>query len=58
MLVTLPAVIYGIFRVLYLIHHGGGRAEDPSELAIHDRPLLICIVMWALTAGIVTVSSY
>jgi 4-hydroxybenzoate polyprenyltransferase len=55
MLITLPFVIYGIFRVLYVIHHGGGKAEDPTVLAIRDRPLLVCIVLWAIVAGIITV---
>jgi 4-hydroxybenzoate polyprenyltransferase len=57
MLLTLPFVLYGLFRVLYLIHHKGGTTEDPSVLAIRDRPLLICIVMWAIAAGIITAAT-
>ena len=58
MLVTLPFVLYGIFRVLYLIHHRSLTTEDPSVIAVRDRPLLVCILMWGITAGIITVSSY
>lgn len=58
MLVTLPFVLYGIFRVLYLIHHRSLETEDPSVIAIRDRPLLICILLWGITAGVITVSSY
>lgn len=58
MLVTLPFVMYGIFRVLYLIHHDSAVTEDPSVLAIRDRPLLACIVLWGVTAAIVTVAAY
>ena len=54
MLATLPFVIYGIFRVLYLIHHDGGKTEDPSVLAVRDVPLRVCIGLWAVTAGIIT----
>jgi 4-hydroxybenzoate polyprenyltransferase len=56
MLITLPFVLYGIFRVLYLIHHGSRSAEteDPSVIAIRDRPLLICILLWGISAGIIT----
>lgn len=54
MLVTLPFVIYGIFRVLYLIHHHGRVTEDPSVLAVKDKPLLVCVLLWGVTAGIVT----
>jgi 4-hydroxybenzoate polyprenyltransferase len=47
MMLTIPFVIYGIFRYLYLIHvkHEGG---DPSELVIKDRPLLVSIGLWGL----------
>lgn len=58
MLVTLPFVLYGIFRVLYLIHHHGRSTEDPSTLAIHDRPLLFCILTWGVAAGIIQVVAY
>ncbi len=48
MMLTIPFVIYGIFRYLYLVHvrHEGG---DPSELLFRDRPLLIAILLWGLT---------
>src|SRR5262245_11990050 len=38
---TVPFILYGIFRYLYLVHQraGGG---NPSELLVTDRPLLIC----------------
>lgn len=52
MLITLPFVLYGIFRVLYLIHHQGG-AEEPDLLVWRDRPLLICIVLWGATSGVI-----
>jgi 4-hydroxybenzoate polyprenyltransferase len=45
---TLPFPLYGIFRYLYLVHRKdlGG---SPSELLLTDRPLLICVGLWALT---------
>lgn len=48
---TIPFVLYGIFRYLYLVHQkqGGG---NPSTLVLTDRPLLACIALWALTAGL------
>lgn len=56
MLATLPFVLYGIFRVLYLIHHGdrASETEDPSTIALRDKPLLICILAWGVSAGILT----
>jgi 4-hydroxybenzoate polyprenyltransferase len=45
---TLPFVLYGIFRYLYLVHrkHGGG---SPAALLLNDRPLLTCVALWAGT---------
>lgn len=57
MMLTIPFVIYGIFRVLYLIHYDAdsGQSEDPSNLATRDLPLVICLVLWVTAAGFVTV---
>jgi 4-hydroxybenzoate polyprenyltransferase len=45
---TVPFPLYGIFRYLYLVHRKdlGG---SPAELLLTDRPLLICVGLWALT---------
>ena len=45
---TVPFPLYGIFRYLYLVHQreGGG---SPAEMLLTDRPLLICVALWALT---------
>jgi 4-hydroxybenzoate polyprenyltransferase len=48
MMLTIPFVIYGIFRYLYLIQvkqEGGA----PEELVLKDRPLQITFVLWTLT---------
>ena len=43
---TLPFPLYGIFRYLYLVHQkeGGG---SPSDMLLTDRPLLVCVALWA-----------
>jgi 4-hydroxybenzoate polyprenyltransferase len=45
--VTLPFVLYGIFRYLYLLYRRqlGG---NPSELFLNDRPLLVNTLSWML----------
>lgn len=45
---TLPFVLYGIFRYLYLLYQRalGG---NPSELFLNDRALLLNSALWALT---------
>jgi 4-hydroxybenzoate polyprenyltransferase len=43
---TIPFVLYGIFRYLYLVHQkrGGG---SPAATLLTDRPLLVCVALWA-----------
>jgi len=57
MLLTLPFVMYGILRVLYLIHHRTTVTDDPSVLVWRDRELLICVALWAVVAGVISVLS-
>ena len=49
---TIPFVLYGIFRYLYLVHQrrGGG---SPSALLLTDRPLLACVAMWAASVVLI-----
>ena len=46
--VTIPFVLYGIFRYLYLLyrHELGG---NPSEHFLTDRALLLDVALWSLT---------
>ena len=42
---TIPFVLYGVFRYLYLIHQkeGGG---SPTKMLLTDRPILVNIILW------------
>jgi 4-hydroxybenzoate polyprenyltransferase len=44
---TIPFVVYGIFRYLYLIHKESTHGQ-PDVLLLTDRPLLICVALWGL----------
>jgi 4-hydroxybenzoate polyprenyltransferase len=48
---TVPFPLYGIFRYLYLVHHreGGG---SPADLLVTDRPLLVCVTLWAFSVAL------
>ncbi len=47
MMLTIPFVVYGIFRYLYLIHvEGAGGA--PDEVLLTDMPFLTSIIGWGL----------
>jgi 4-hydroxybenzoate polyprenyltransferase len=49
---TIPFPLYGIFRYLYLVHHreGGG---SPADLLVTDRPLLVCVALWAVAVVLI-----
>ena len=47
-LLTVPIVVYGLFRYLYLIHVKGEGAA-PDEVLLTDRPMQITIVVAALS---------
>lgn len=49
MILTIPFVIYGIFRYLYLVHSKelGG---NPTTILITDKPLLFNVVLWVLVS--------
>lgn len=42
---TMPIVVFGIFRYLYLIHHQG-KGEDTSKDLFKDRPMLMAAGCW------------
>lgn len=52
MMLTIPVVVYAIFRYLYLVYlrHLGG---SPEVMLVRDRPLLVSIVLWGLSSVLV-----
>ena len=49
---TIPFVLYGIFRYLYLVHHKE-QGGNPSDLLLTDRPLLVAVALWALAVVLI-----
>jgi 4-hydroxybenzoate polyprenyltransferase len=47
MMLTIPFVVYGIFRYLQLIQTGNA-AGSPDEVALKDRPLQATVLLWGL----------
>jgi hypothetical protein len=52
LLLTLPFVLYGIFRYLYLVYHEN-QGEDPTQSLLTDRSMVINLCLWALTVGVI-----
>ncbi|GAB4397531.1 MAG: decaprenyl-phosphate phosphoribosyltransferase [Anaerolineales bacterium] len=52
MMLTIPFVLYGIFRYLYVVQveqQGGA----PEEVLLNDRPLQITVILWALAVFLI-----
>ena len=47
MMLTIPFMVYGIFRYLQVIQTGNA-AGAPDEVALKDRPLQLTVVLWGL----------
>lgn len=52
MMLTIPFMVYSIFRYLYLIEvkHAGG---TPEEVLLSDRPFQFSMLLWAVTVIII-----
>ncbi len=52
MMLTIPFVLYGLLRYLYLVHQrdAGG---SPEDVLLSDWPLLLDILLWITTAAVV-----
>jgi 4-hydroxybenzoate polyprenyltransferase len=54
LMLTIPFVLYGLLRYLYLVHQRN-EGGSPEEVLLRDWPLRIDIALWLLTAGIILV---
>lgn len=52
MMLTIPFVLYALFRYLYLIYQRN-EGGSPETLLLRDRPLLVSILLWGLAAVLV-----
>ena len=55
MMLTIPFVIYGLFRYMFLVH-AGNLGENPEDILITDVPLIASIVLWLATAATILVA--
>ena len=50
MAATIPFVVFGLFRYLLLVHRDD-LGEEPENVLLTDRPLVLAVALWALTAA-------
>jgi 4-hydroxybenzoate polyprenyltransferase len=56
MLLTVPFVLYGVFRYQYLVYHRQ-TAENPTDAFLTDRPLLGAVALWVAVAAAVVLGA-
>jgi len=52
MMITIPFVVFGVFRYLLLMHRRD-LGEEPEEILLRDAPILVCIAGWAVCAAVI-----
>jgi 4-hydroxybenzoate polyprenyltransferase len=48
MMLTIPLVIYGVARYLYIIYEKK-EGESPERILLSDSPLLLTVILWAVS---------
>jgi 4-hydroxybenzoate polyprenyltransferase len=51
LVVTIPFVIYGLFRYWFLVEHLHG-GESPTEALLSDWQLIATVILWGLASGV------
>src|SRR5215210_3019255 len=51
LMVTIPFVVFGVFRYLLLVHRQD-LGEEPEEVLLRDVPILVCIAGWAACSAV------
>ncbi len=57
MMLTIPFVIYGLFRYIYLIYVRPSSPESPEEILLTDVPIMLNILAWLLTASVILLAN-
>ncbi len=52
MMVTIPFVLFGVFRYLLLLQRDDV-GEEPENVLLSDRPLLVAIAAWVITSAVI-----
>jgi len=52
MMVTIPFVLFGVFRYLLLIHRND-LGEEPENVLLTDGPIIATLALWAATSAVI-----
>lgn len=57
LVVTIPFVIYGVFRYLYLMHRRE-LGEAPDAILIEDKPTLVNVILYVVVTGFILTHTF
>ena len=52
MMLTIPFVVFGLFRYLFLMHRRS-LGEEPDRIMLADPPIIVTMLLWVATAAII-----
>ena len=52
MMLTIPFVVFGLFRYLLLVHRDD-LGEEPEHILLSDRPILTAVALWTATSALI-----
>ncbi len=52
---TVPLVVFGLFRYLYLLHRHDDAGEEPENILLGDLPILVTVAGWAALCAAILV---
>ena len=52
LMVTIPFVIFGVFRYLLLVHRDD-LGEEPEQVLLTDVPIIVAVCLWVATAALI-----
>jgi 4-hydroxybenzoate polyprenyltransferase len=52
LMITIPFVVFGIFRYLLLLQRESA-GEEPENVLVRDAPILACVAAWAVTCAVI-----
>ena len=52
LMATIPFVVFGLFRYVLLVHRDD-LGEEPENVLLTDRPLVLAVAGWAVTAALI-----
>jgi 4-hydroxybenzoate polyprenyltransferase len=57
LMITIPYVLYAVFRYLLILHRGEG-GEEPDHVLVTDVPILLAVAGWAVTCAVILIVEY